>query len=64
MKKFKEQGVHAVEIKTGYGLTHDEEIRHLKILQQIKKKHASDHKIRIMYMGLTLWPKALTSLNT
>ena len=51
LKKFKEQGVPAVEIKTGYGLTHDEEIRHLKILQAIKKKHAADHKIWITYMG-------------
>jgi imidazolonepropionase len=51
LNKFKEQGVHAVEIKTGYGLTHDEEIRHLKILKQLQKKHATDHKIWITYMG-------------
>ncbi len=51
LKKFKEQGVHAVEIKTGYGLSHEEEIRHLKILQRIKDQYRTHMKIWITYMG-------------
>ena len=50
LKKFKAQGVFGLEIKTGYGLSHDEEIRHLKILRGLQKKHP-EMKIWITYMG-------------
>jgi imidazolonepropionase len=51
LKKFREQGVLGVEIKTGYGLSHDEEIRHLRILQKIKDQYRTHMKIWITYMG-------------
>lgn len=50
LKKFKAQGVFGLEIKTGYGLSHVEEIRHLKILRNIQEKH-SEIKIWVTYMG-------------
>lgn len=50
LKQFRSQGVAGVEIKTGYGLSHDEEIRHLKILQQIKNKYQGV-KIWVTYLG-------------
>lgn len=48
---FMSQGVRGLEIKTGYGLEHDEEIRHLQILQKIKKKYKSKIRIWVTYLG-------------
>ncbi len=36
IQKFIERGVTAVEVKSGYGLSVDEELRHLRLLNQIK----------------------------
>jgi imidazolonepropionase len=49
--KFIAQGVRGLEIKTGYGLSHDEEIRHLRLLNKIKKKHQNKIKIWVTYLG-------------
>lgn len=51
LEKFRSQGVYGVEIKTGYGLEHDQEIRHLRILQRIQKKYDQTMKIWVTYMG-------------
>lgn len=51
LKKFRDQGVLGVEIKTGYGLSHDEELRHLRILQRIKEQYRTHMKLWITYMG-------------
>ena len=48
---FISQGVRGIEIKTGYGLEHDEEIRHLEILNRVRKKFSSKIKIWITYLG-------------
>lgn len=48
---FMNQGVRGLEIKTGYGLEHEEEIRHLEILQKIKKKFKNKIKIWVTYLG-------------
>ncbi len=49
--KFIAQGVRGLEIKTGYGLSHDEEIRHLRLLNKIKKKYQNKIKIWVTYLG-------------
>lgn len=51
IQKFMAQGIHGLEIKTGYGLKHDEEIRHLRIIQKMKKKFRNKIKIWVTYLG-------------
>ncbi len=54
---FQAQGVFGIEVKSGYGLTHDEEIRHLRIIQKVKQEFKGKCKIWVTYMG----PHALLS---
>ncbi|MEZ4819161.1 MAG: imidazolonepropionase [Bdellovibrionota bacterium] len=51
IEAFLQQGVYGLEIKTGYGLTHTQEIRHLRILRSIQKKYQAKIKIWITYLG-------------
>lgn len=49
--QFMSQGIHGLEIKTGYGLTHEEEIRHLHILKRVQEDLKDQIKIWITYLG-------------
>ncbi|MCB0272697.1 MAG: imidazolonepropionase [Bdellovibrionales bacterium] len=51
VQHFMSQGVYGLEIKTGYGLTHDQEIRHLTILQELKAQLSTQFKIWVTYLG-------------
>lgn len=58
IKKFQVQGVCGLEIKTGYGLSHEQEIRQLRLLKQMQSD--SPIKLWITYMGAHAIPKGIT----
>ncbi|HMQ10147.1 MAG TPA: imidazolonepropionase [Oligoflexia bacterium] len=61
IKKFKAQGVYGLEIKTGYGLSHAQEVRQLRLLKQLQK--TAPIKLWITYLGAHAIPKDTTKEN-
>ncbi len=49
LKKFIEYGTLTIEAKTGYGLSIEEEIKHLEILNELKKEVPLDIKITALF---------------
>ncbi len=59
MKAFAEHGVTTIEVKSGYGLTVSEELRHLRIIKKVGS--SSDQTISATCLALHAVPKEQTS---